>query len=154
MIATLYRDFRELVGGAYGIDGFRAWPIADLVSTVAPPWSTWTMSFPVQFDAAGVDDAVPGTDDWHWYLQQPSERWDGSLAETLMVVSRVDTFLGAPAFRSGRVSIGLTAAGTARVTPHSAANVSRLLRQSYLFAYNLALSEFHIWDLHQAAFGP
>jgi hypothetical protein len=154
-ICTYYADFRNLfmLGEPPAPDGFPEWDNSKFNGTMVL-YSNWQITFPITTAALTVaDDAVNGTDEFHWYLAQPTE-----LTEPRMELQRYDNL--PTSTRSGRVKIALTAAGSALLAsrdlgpPHSAEAMGAFLRGCYLYGYDIAASKYYVTDMWRAAFVP
>jgi len=138
-----YATFRWYFGTAtIAPDGMKTFNSANVIDNIQP-FTSWNFSFPVSIDLAGADDAVTGTDEWHWYLQEARE------TQPLFQLSRDDR---GGTTRSGRVSLELTAYGTTAHTIHDWGKLNVMLRGAYLFAFQVAGSRIFTCDLHGAAF--
>lgn len=154
-ICTYYADFRNLfmLGETPAADGFPTWNTTKFDGTMVL-YSNWQITFPITTAAlAVVDDAVAYTDEYHWYLAQPTE-----VTVPRMELQRYDNL--PTGTRSGRVKIALTAAGTALLAssdlgpPHSAEAMGAFLRGCYLYGYSIATSKYYVTDMWRAAFVP
>ena len=153
-ICTYYADFRNLfmAGEPDAPDGFPTWEASKFVGTLAI-FSNWQVTFPVTISIAVVDDAVAYTDEYHWYLSQPTE-----MTVPRMELQRYDNL--PTGTRSGRVRLALTAAGTALLASgdigpaHSAEAMGAFFRDCYVYAYKIADDKYYIADLYRLAFSP
>lgn len=158
MIITNYADFRNIFGAGQPAadDGLPEWPVAKVLSITAPgtgiikPFTSWQFNWPKRITAAAGIDAVIHVDEWHWYLLQPTETTAPRLELTRDDNLPVST-------HSGSVLLSLTAAGLSAITTdgsplYSAANVDKLFRGCYVYAYSIAGDSISIVDLHRCAF--
>lgn len=153
MICYDYASFRNvfMAGEPVALDGLPTWEPSKFDGTLIF-YEGWTISFPLNLQMTGSDDAVTGVDEYHWYLSQPT-----ALTTPRLSISRNDP-LGST--RSGRVSLGLTAAGAALLAsdelgpPYSAAAMDSFLRGCYVYSYTIATNKYYVGDLWRLAFAP
>lgn len=157
MIITNFWDFRSLAAGPgapLGPGGYPAWPVT-AVFPVAPPITTWQLTFPVEIETfnGGSADAVTGVDEFDWYLQEPCELVDFG-AKRLELQEWTDE-LPTNSY-SGRKRLALTAAGTAFLTVQDPRTMKALFEGVYLFARQTTpvSPNIYVYDLLRAAFEP
>ena len=153
-ICTRYADFRNLfmLGETPAPDGFPTWDYGRFAGTLVV-YSNWQLTFPITVALAVSDDAVKYTDEYHWYLSQPTE-----LTAPRMELQRYDNL--PTGTRSGRVRIALTATGSALLAstdlgpPHSSEAMNNFLRGCYVYAFDIANAQYYVLDMWRAAFVP
>lgn len=149
MIATSYTGFRNLfakVAAATDIDGYLEWPVADATQVVTSAITTYATAFPISIDLAGSNDSVAWTDEWHWYLGQPTEGTGSERFE----LQRHDP--SATVTRSGRVYLATTASGAAELSVHSASILDRMVRDVWVYAKKISTEAIYVLDVHRAMF--
>lgn len=154
MIATRYSDFRALFapGAPTANDGLPEWPIL-YVLNLGPgfpsPVSGIQFTFPIVIDMdPGFSDAVPGVDEWDWYLQMPTE---AAPLTNRLVLQRSDS--AAPTVtNSARARLALTSVGAAINVSQTPASIELLFRDVHLFVRNRFTGNIYVWDLYRAAF--
>lgn len=127
-------------------DGMLRWPAPGTVTlhTRRAPTSPFA-SFPVIVDLAGANDAVAYVDEWHWWLSQPS-------TATGNPYWSISYYTDGTGTRSGRVRLGLTAAGSAIASVPSSENMDRLMRNVHIYAKRLSDNAIVWIDVHRSAF--
>lgn len=153
-ICTRYADFRHLFmsGAPTAPDGFPTWDPSKFDGTLVV-YNNWQIAFPITISLGLSDDATAWTDEYHWYLCQPTE-----LTAPRMELQRYDNL--PTGTRSGRVRIALTVKGSEVLAssdlgpPHSAEAMSSFLRGCYVYGYGIATDKYYVLDMFRQAFVP
>ena len=150
MICPRFIDFRTAfqVTAGTDVDGLPTWGPADDVLVAFRAFSGYAFTFPITVSTTSSDDAVAWVDEWDWYLSEPA------MATNAPRFTLVRNDPSISVTRSGRVTLGLTAAGQAIVSTLSASSMDRLLRDVHLYAFDRTGLAVYWSPLHTCAFAP
>lgn len=127
-------------------DGYATWPVANVrkvgsgfgdsgstITGIPKPYAGTIGGFTVTCNA-GAADAVPGTDEYDWYLSQRSDVPANQLLSTYAVTAGANTYSGSVRFWYDAIAlrdaIGADVMGTSGVTPTA---IAHLFARTYLY---------------------